>query len=142
MKQIAFLIFVVILSSCQQENKEKTQQPKQESIMYEASELALLMRAMHEQSAQWKKALETDADQYVFPTGYLNLTTAVATNPAEIDEKFYPLAENFIEHTQKFIKADKSTKPEAFNLMITSCITCHESYCRGPIVKIKKLYLE
>jgi hypothetical protein len=145
MKRIAIISFgfiasCVLVFSCSQQ--EKATPEKEKSVMYEASELALLMRAMHEQSAQWKKALENEEISLQFPSGYHNLFTAEPTNPAEMDEKFYAFAKEFITETENFTNAPIHLQKEKFNLMIQSCITCHESYCRGPIQKISKLKIE
>jgi len=134
-----FFVGTALIFSCSRQQDKPN--PKENSVMYEASELALLMRAMHEQSAQWKKNLESDNPQIVFPTGYHNLFSAEATNPSEIDEKFYAFAKEFISETENFTNAPIHLQKEKFNLMIQSCITCHESYCRGPIQKINKLII-
>jgi cytochrome c556 len=145
MKRLAIISFGFIAScvfvfSCSQQ--EKATPEKEKSVMYEASELALLMRAMHEQSAQWKKALENEEISLQFPSGYHKLFTAEPTNPAEIDEKFHHFAQVFLQETEAFTSAPIHLQREQFNIMIQSCITCHESYCRGPIQKISKLKIE
>lgn len=143
MKYFTAIALIFLITACSQQAEKVESKPEKEvSIMYEASELALLMRAMHEQSAQWKKALEQESDAFIFPDGYLNIFDAEATNPQEINEKFPPLAQDFIDQTQKFVRADATMKIGEYNLMITSCINCHENYCRGPIAKISKLYID
>lgn len=149
LKKIAVfsVLFSIIILACQSSTSEEVilEEPKEPSIMYEASELASLMRAMHEQSNSWKSTLISNNDLKVdfdFPDFYLRMHEAEATNPNEINENYYQKAEVFLEHTKKFVQAEKEEKIAKYNLMIASCIDCHKDFCRGPIQKINKLVIE
>lgn len=57
-------------------------------------------------------------------------------------EQFDAFAESFLynfESVQKATTLEEQSK--AFNLSVTSCINCHEQFCHGPLVRIKKLRL-
>jgi hypothetical protein len=134
---------ILLTTSCtQQDNHTLDKDQKQQSVMYEASELALLMRAMHEQSAQWKKNVLNNDSLFIFPEGYNNLHSATATNPAEIGDTFHEKADDFIISAKAFAEANNNERIEKYNLMIASCVDCHRSYCTGPIPKINKLKIE
>lgn len=148
LKKIAVFItlFSFFIWACQSSSKEKpiSKEPKEPSVMYEASELASLMRAMHEQSNSWKNALLADAENFELdmPEFYRRMHTAEATNPKEINDNFYAKADAFLEATNTFIHAENVNKLETYNLMIASCVDCHKDFCRGPIQKINKLVIE
>jgi hypothetical protein len=62
------------------------------------------------------------------------------SSPDKNDRNFPELSAAFVEAFNEL----KSTpaKTEQFNLMIASCIDCHEQFCPGPIRQIKKLQIE
>ena len=147
-KKIAILVFVIalVLLACNSSTSETESTPEREpSVMYEASELAGLMRAMHEQSKSWKSTLLSDNGEelnFEFPDYYLNMHEAEATNPKEINENYHAKAEVFLENTKYFVQAEQENRIAKYNLMIASCIDCHNDFCRGPIQKISKLVIE
>lgn len=146
-KKIAALIilFSIIILACQSSSSEEVAEPKEPSIMYEASELASLMRAMHEQSNSWKNVLNSENAEnptFEFPEFYERMHSAEATNPKEINDNYHLKADAFLESTKNFVQAEKEEKIAKYNLMIASCIDCHKDFCRGPIQKINKLVIK
>ncbi|MGB1247560.1 MAG: hypothetical protein ACPG4Z_01650 [Chitinophagales bacterium] len=125
----------LLIFACQQK-QEPTHEP---SIMYEASELARLMRNMHDTLLVWKNDVQAGDSVYIHPQYFEGIHTAQATNPDEINDAFYLLASSFEQSIYTFNKTQDIT---SYNLVVNSCVTCHKSYCQGPIPKIEKLYIE
>jgi cytochrome c556 len=44
-----------------------------------------------------------------------------------------------------YARQERSSAPDqvknGYNLMVEACMNCHRSYCPGPMVRIKKLYI-
>lgn len=62
------------------------------------------------------------------------------SSPDKNDRNFPELSAAFVEAFNE-LKTNPA-KTEQFNLMITSCVDCHEQFCPGPIRQIKKLQIE
>jgi len=62
------------------------------------------------------------------------------TSPDKNDRNFPELSAAFVEAFNE-LKTNPA-KTEQFNLMIASCVDCHEQFCPGPIRQIKKLQIE
>ena len=58
----------------------------------------------------------------------------------ENDDFFKQHASEFIKSQEEIYKDPKNAK-EHFNASIDACVKCHEVKCGGPIVRIKKLYI-
>lgn len=125
--------------SCHTNNKEV--KIKETLVMYEASEMALLMRKMYEFNKVTKAHIINKDSLLAFPEEFLLIHTAVLTDPSERDKEFDTIAEQFI-HAQKATFSMKSDSTVYyFNRSVNLCISCHETRCIGPIPKIKKLLI-
>ena len=60
--------------------------------------------------------------------------------PDKNDRNFPELSAAFVEAFNEL--KTSPAKREHFNLMIASCVDCHEQFCPGPIRQIKKLHIE
>lgn len=135
---IAFLVLLIVaLFACQQQDSgKKKESPK----LYQASELALLMRDMDDEYKSVRAQLldgKLPTDSF---SAYLLMHTAKATNPDEISESYFLMATAFSEQV-KSMQIITSTEKyiSAFNQSVELCISCHTQYCQGPIDRIKKL---
>ena len=55
-------------------------------------------------------------------------------------KEFDAFVENFFFNYKEISKASTvSAQVDQFNLTVKSCINCHEQFCHGPIVRIRKL---
>lgn len=111
----------------------------EESQMYEASELASLMRQMYEDNDSLRTLIMSGEVPASFPEDFYTIHTAQATDPDEINETFHALAEEYMKNMEAIIHADKATVVAEFNNMVNTCVSCHQIYCQGPIPKIRKL---
>lgn len=67
-------------------------------------------------------------------------TAGIPSSPDKNDRNFSELSDAF---TQAYegIATSKTSKVEAYNVMIRSCLDCHTTFCPGPIRQIKRLYI-
>jgi len=114
---------------------------KSTSDMYQPSELASLMRKMYEDNQQLKSQIEKGEIPKSFPEDFYTIHTAEATDPQEINEIFNAFAEAYLSDMEAIIASDSTTVTASYNKMVSTCVSCHQVYCQGPIPKIKKLYI-
>ena len=144
------ILHILVFSLCfacsnsTKECKEKPINPNGES------ELALLMRDLHLNTFDIKKKLFlTDSTEEKklntefikkFKYNYLAIKTAQPTEGNLREDGLYNgYADLYINSSKKFL--ENKTKKN-YNLMVSSCIQCHEQFCLGAIGKINKLYFK
>ena len=144
-KTILHILIFSLCFACSNSKKECEEQPINPNG---ESELALLMRELHNNTLDIKKNLflndstnvnELSAD-FVdkFKYNYLAIRTASPTDSNLRKDGIYNgYADLYINSSEKFLKY-KSKKN--YNLMINNCIECHKHFCLGAISKINKLY--
>ena len=138
-KAIGLLIICMAILSCNLANNKE--QVYQEPVMYKPTEMALLMRKMYEVNNLIKTQIINKDTLLSFPQEFSNIHTAVLTKPSDRDIEFDSLAKVFIDHQRATFSSGSDSLVFHFNKSITTCISCHESRCVGPIPKIKKLLI-
>lgn len=104
------------------------------------SELALLMRQIHEDAKGWKSILESDSLVLDSVKIYEALVTSTPTNADVTGPVFNGFAQNYQNSVDEFLAAkDISLAKVAYNNLVASCVSCHTEFCPGPIKTIKKL---
>ena len=78
-KHLIFIVLIVILS-CGKSNKEVN--IVQEPLMYEPTEMALLMRSMYEFNKATKMQIVNNDSLLPFPEEFFTIHTAILTNPS------------------------------------------------------------
>lgn len=150
MKYISILAIVLLFAfalSCTQKVETNTEEPVEETVssdepkMYEASELAQLMRDMYDSNLEMKKQIMEGKLPESFPEDFDNIHSAVATDSTVKTDAFYGMADYFVENMKAIEEADSVQIISSFNTMVNTCVSCHQMYCKGPIPKIKKLYI-
>lgn len=104
------------------------------------SELTLLMREMYD----YYDGLKSDIENGKVPSKireFSEIHSAVATQPSKSESQLYKAMSTVYLESAKKLNSTKSNMPEVFNLMIDNCMNCHKQMCPGPMVKIKKLYV-
>jgi hypothetical protein len=105
------------------------------------SELALVMRSMHENGMEVKQQLlrgEKPELNYDCPKLY----TAKATQPEKVATPLYEGYANAFESSVKAFEQEfNADRVGTYHSMIDACMNCHQEICPGPMVKIKKMYL-
>lgn len=118
--------------------KKSTWSPK----MDEPSELAQIMRDLHEEGLQRKASLEKGV---LYSGSIDNLLKMVAATPTEPHMKgpaFEPHAMAF-NASYGAIQAATAVQEQidAHNNLVKSCVACHTNFCQGPISRIELLYI-
>jgi len=105
------------------------------------SELALLMREMFEDGMRVKQQV-LDGKTPKITCDYVRIHSATATQPEKV------ATPNFAAHAQAYeasanalLVAEGPERGNAYQSMVGACMSCHQSMCPGPMVKIKKMYL-
>jgi cytochrome c556 len=127
--------------SCTESKPEETAEEWQPD-MYEASELVMVMREMYDDNLKLKEEIAKGIVPAEVPERYRDILTATATNPDELNDLYYAMAQKYLSDYEALTKADASTVQEKYNILINTCVSCHQNYCLGPIPKIEKLYLK
>ena len=135
---ITSLVFAIIfLSNCGE--KKCDAQPKY--TMAVDSELTLLMRGMY----NYYDSIKVDISNGTLAEDiqiFQEVHKAVATSPEKSSSELYQaMATIYVQSAEK-INSPNVNQKEAFNLMVDNCMNCHKQMCPGPMVRIKKLYLE
>lgn len=144
MKYIFGLCVLLLVFGCKKaENNTLEIKKKKEYVMYEASEMTLLMNQMYELNQKIKEDILAGNIPEEFPDKFLKIHTAELSNFKTRDESFKNFSKLFIE-TEKEIFNTSSNVPveERFNNMVNLCVSCHKTECTGPIPRIKKLLIK
>jgi hypothetical protein len=128
--------------SCQGTEEAPKTDENWEPDMYQPSELVVVMRQMFDENIALKDSIAKGIVPKEVPAKYREILTATATNPAELDEIYYAMANVYLENYNVLTKADSATAIDKYNIVVKSCIGCHQNYCLGPIPKIEKLYID
>lgn len=106
------------------------------------SELALLMRDMFDHNEAISKLIaggETPDEIRLFE----EMKKAVSTEPAKAKSPAYQaMADSYINSVQELIDAGPEERKPTFNAVVDQCMSCHQVMCPGPMVRIKKLYVD
>jgi len=102
--------------------------------------MALMMRQMVNYGDSMKAQLLRDEklDAKLYP--FLRFYFAEPTDPEVLEPKFYDNARLF-QAAWKEIFSHPREQKKYYNAMIGKCINCHESYCSGPLKRIRKLVI-
>jgi phosphoenolpyruvate carboxylase len=140
--KMAILFFVTaLLWNCSEVAKTENSEAESDNFPNKSSELALLMRSMYDDSEKIKKAVQEGKIPEDFRKKFADIHSSKATNPEKIaDPAFKDFGNNFLSSMEPLYQ-QKENQVDNYNLMITNCIACHQTFCPGPIKRIKKLSL-
>jgi hypothetical protein len=135
---------VVFVFSCSQQEEEQSSSKKEVYNPNGDSELALSMRQSFEQTEQIKHNIEKG--DFTIPEGYVeNLQlfhSATPTDPEVKNELFTQFSNSLYLIANDLVSSsDLNQRKEVYQAFISTCISCHQKFCPGPIVRIKKLNL-
>ena len=103
------------------------------------SELAKLMKKMLVYIQQEKKQIENNQTALPFPTNLQKVSKAKITVGKKLSNEHEKYISDFFQKLNGYYSAKDSTdRVISFNLMVSSCITCHKHECPGPIQVIEK----
>ncbi|MFT6337314.1 MAG: hypothetical protein ACJATI_004077 [Halioglobus sp.] len=133
-----FIFLVLILSNCSSKDTKPT---ASRFTMRENSELTLLMRDMFE----YYDSLKVNIEKGEIPKNikdFNEIHWAVSTEPSKVKSELYQAMATVYKESADGLKNKEIDMPKAFNLMVDNCMNCHKQMCPGPMVRIKKLYLQ
>ncbi len=142
---LKIIILILVLSSCNNknsDNKAAKKTPEKKFKMYEYSEMAALMERMFVENKQLKERIIKGDTLGKFPNYYLKIHTAKFTDESDNDEVFKNYADAYLKVQEMIYTTDVNKAKENFNNGVTACINCHDLKCRGPIQRIKTLYIK
>lgn len=142
---LSLLLLIIFFSSCSDKNSEnKITEKKSEKKfeMYKYSEMAALMEQMFTEHKQLKYRIIKGDTLGKIPSYYSKIHTAQFTDESDNDAVFKTYADAYLMAQEKIYGNQNSTAKENFNNGVTACINCHELKCRGPIQRIKTLYIK
>jgi hypothetical protein len=138
-KNIAVFITCLLCISCNVDSKKEY--VSEEPLMYQPTEMALLMRKMYEVNNVVKKQIINKDSILPFPEEFSNIHTAVLTDPTERNSEFDSLAHLYLTYQKDLFNTVNDSTVYYFNKSVNTCIACHETRCVGPLPKIKKLLI-
>jgi cytochrome c556 len=140
-KLLTLLTLTVMVWACSNQ-KDTEPEAKSEIVMAEFSELALLMKEIHRDAKDWRSTLvagELVTDSVAI---YEALVTSTPTKAEVKGPVFEGYAAAYQEKLDAFLAArDQEMAKSSYNQLVTACVSCHQSYCPGPIPTIEKLYI-
>lgn len=144
---VLFLIFTILFFACS-EGEKPTKESKEECKSEEAIKdpnnpkpMALMMRTMADYCDSMR--LDINAGKKVDSIKYplMPFWNAEPTDSANLVELFYNNAKDFAAH-YRALMSDTANQKENYTAVINSCVNCHNSFCSGPLRRIKKLPLD
>jgi len=105
------------------------------------SELTLLMRDMFTYYDDIKDNVK-DGTQAEKIKIFREVHKAVATSPEKSSSELYQAMATIYVQSAERLNNTSINQQEAWNLMVDNCMNCHKQMCPGPMVRIKKLYLD
>ena len=107
----------------------------------EVKPMALMMRTMANYCDSMKVKINAGelVDSVQFPL--MPFWSAEPTDSSVLEDLFYNNAKDFAAAYRKMM-SDTKNQRENYTAVINQCINCHNSYCSGPLRRIKKLPLD
>ncbi len=108
----------------------------------DASELALLMRAMAAHLDSVKATMARGDDLPAYPVEFAKLFTATPTEGMHIDPITYPtFGKDYLMKLDMLYTGAEADHPRLYNALVQSCANCHGTHCPGPLMRIRKMYV-
>ncbi|AFM03246.1 hypothetical protein Fleli_0786 [Bernardetia litoralis DSM 6794] len=165
MKKLFLIPLIICFISCQssqnegKENTETTQNKEDKNATNlindprspnPSSELAVLMRDMWEYADTLKNEIADSTSNNALPnyqTRFKEIHAAIPTDKHTKSPAFDAMTKVMLQKLENVYQnaaenKEQNEQVEGFNLLIKSCLQCHEQQCPGPISKISKLIIK
>ena len=140
---LSFILGLITIVSCGGPEQESAPKQTWTPELDQPSELAQIMRDMHEEATNRKNSLEQGQLDPTLSETLFSMITAHPTKPHMKGEGFEPYAKSFIGIYNQIHSAEEiDVQIQAHNNMVDACIACHTQFCDGPISRIEKLYVK
>jgi hypothetical protein len=135
---IIFIFSWILLAGCDEELTRTKWYPNPNGD----SELALLMREMHDDVLMMKKSVEAKQVPRV-RIDHTKIFTAIPTEQGKVESQEYKdNGKLYLQAIESIRKSNYKNARENYKNVVGSCISCHRSVCPGPVDKIENLLLE
>ena len=106
------------------------------------SELSKLMRVMADDMKKMKPLVASSKPLKKWGKDYASIKTAMPSADYKKGEHFEEYANAFLVQVSRMKAIEINAELlHQYNLLVQSCIRCHETYCPGPISMLRKLKL-
>lgn len=144
---LCFLSAILIIA-CHEVKRDENQSVKEEAFETKSSlnpngdsELALLMRDMYKEAEHVKNQIKNGED-FKIKLDHEKILSAHATEPEKAASKEYKnFAKMYLANLDQLQNANSENVEMVFQSLVSSCLSCHQQLCPGPMVRIKKLKL-
>ena len=103
--------------------------------------VCMLFSEFRRSTQKMKNKLEAGEkiDATEFP--FIRFHLVEPTDPNVLQPQFYENARTFQESHKALVNAPQNKQKEMYTAYINQCINCHQTYCSGPLKRIRKLVL-
>lgn len=137
-----YVLLAVIFVFLGCKKAEKKPEIKQNLIMAERTEMALLMNEMYAYNERIKQQIIDGALSESYSEKFDNIHSAVLTDASDRDLNFESFSKLFLDAQKLIFEAPQDELVMRYNNAINACISCHNVKCHGPIPRIKKLLID
>ena len=103
------------------------------------SELAKLMKQMLVYIQQEKKQIEKNQPAHIFSATVQKVNKAKITVGKKLSNEHEKYVSDFFQKLNDYYSPkDSADRVVSFNLLVSSCVSCHKHECPGPIQVIEK----
>ena len=134
-------LVAIAYDSCTSRVEESKDHADKTPVMREVSELVRLMFEMEADMNLIRSGLIGDSTTLQLNgKTYKNLFTSKTSKDVKIDSAFVANGKSFLKELNSLSRANtRDAARTFFNNAVNACVSCHESYCPGPVPRIKKL---
>jgi len=100
------------------------------------SPMAKLMRQMLNYLKVEQQLVSSGKPRQDYPTLFGKIKNAKTTAGKKLSAEHAEYEAAFFSNLEMYYKADDAQRKEKFNLLISTCVQCHEHECPGPISTI------
>ena len=140
--RLVYIFGLLLLFSACKKDVEKEQKQDDGLIVYQPSEMAILMNEFYEYNASLKSAIVNNETLQAMPESFQSIHSAKMSDPDGRNAIFNGLAPVYITAQMRVLDSLSNQDVKSrYNNAINLCIACHKTECVGPIPRIKKLLI-
>ena len=138
------MLFSILFFACNSEEAQVEESCEVETVVNPNgdSELALLMRQMYLDADSIKQLIVSNegtiSDEFI---AELQQVHAAIPTDSTVKTPEFKAFNDLLINQAKALQENTKDRVEGFNQLVARCIDCHQSFCPGPIKRIKKLII-
>lgn len=141
MHRVLFSLFLLaVVVSCSQKEKKNVS----ETIKYpnQDAPLALLMREMFVDMEEIKVSVEEGKSIKQYLEKHKEILTARPTDISVKSEAFQTMGMAYLASLKQLENSKKEELRSNYQLLVNSCLACHNNFCPGPVKRINLLKID